>query len=79
VVEPDGFTLDDAPVIDKAVLRSCGFVAEPMRYGRLLRVGDAAHTVPPTSVKGLNLAVAGMPVLGEVLERAVQAGDPAGW
>ena len=43
-----------------------------MRYGRLLLAGDAAHTVPPTGAKGLNLALADVRVLAEVLERAVR-------
>jgi p-hydroxybenzoate 3-monooxygenase len=46
-----------------------------MRYGRLLLAGDAAHTVPPTGAKGLNLALADVRVLAEVLERAVRGGD----
>ena len=72
---PDGFTLAEGPVTDKAVLRFRSFVAEPMRYGRLLLAGDAAHTVPPTGAKGLNLALADVRVLAEVLERAVLHGD----
>ena len=46
-----------------------------MRHGRLLLAGDAAHTVPPTGAKGLNLALADVRVLAEVLERAVRRGD----
>ena len=48
VAGPDGFTLAEGRVTDKAVLRFRSFVAEPMRYGRLLLAGDAALTVPPT-------------------------------
>jgi p-hydroxybenzoate 3-monooxygenase len=62
-------------IIDKAILRFRSFVAEPMRYGRLLLAGDAAHTVPPAGAKGLNLAPADVRVLAEVLERAVRGGD----
>jgi len=76
VAGPDGFTLAEGRVTDKAVLRFRSFVAEPMRYGRLLLAGDAAHTVPPTGAKGLNLALADVRVLAEVLERAVRAKDP---
>jgi p-hydroxybenzoate 3-monooxygenase len=72
VAGPDGFTLKEGPITDKAVLRFRSFVAEPMRYGRLLLAGDAAHTVPPTGAKGLNLALADVRVLAEVLERAVR-------
>ena len=63
------------PITDKTVLRFRSFVAEPMRYGRLLLAGDAAHTVPPTGAKGLNLALADVRVLAEVLERAVRQRD----
>jgi len=77
LVGADGFSLKDGPITDKAVLRFRSFVAEPMRYGRLLLAGDAAHTVPPTGAKGLNLALADVRVLAEVLERAIRQGDPA--
>jgi len=75
VAGPDGFTLAEGPVTEKTVLRFRSFVAEPVRYGRLLLAGDAAHTVPPTGAKGLNLALADVRVLAEVLERAVRQGD----
>ena len=51
------------------------YVCEPMRHGSLLLAGDAAHTVPPTGAKGLNLALADVRVLGEVLERFVLKND----
>jgi p-hydroxybenzoate 3-monooxygenase len=76
VAGPDGFTLLEGRVTDRAVLRFRSFVAEPMRHGRLLLAGDAAHTVPPTGAKGLNLALADVRVLAEVLERAVVKHDP---
>jgi p-hydroxybenzoate 3-monooxygenase len=76
VAGPDGFTLAEGPITDMAVLRFRSFVAEPMRYGRLLLAGDAAHTVPPTGAKGLNLALADVRILAEVLERAVLHKDP---
>lgn len=75
VAGPDGFTLLEGRVTDRAVLRFRSFVAEPMRHGRLLLAGDAAHTVPPTGAKGLNLALADVRVLAEVLERAVLKDD----
>ena len=75
VAGPDSFTLKEGPITDKAVLRFRSFVAEPMRYGRLLLAGDAAHTVPPTGAKGLNLALADVRILAEVLERAVKHQD----
>jgi 2-polyprenyl-6-methoxyphenol hydroxylase-like FAD-dependent oxidoreductase len=77
VAGPDGFTLAEGPITDKAILRFRSFVAEPMRYGRLLLAGDAAHTVPPACAKGLNLALADVRVFAEVLERAVRHGDAA--
>ena len=51
------------------------FVQEPMRHGNLLLAGDAAHTVPPTGAKGLNLALADVRVLAEELERAIGRHD----
>jgi p-hydroxybenzoate 3-monooxygenase len=51
------------------------FVAEPMRSGRLFLAGDAAHIVPPTGAKGLNLAVADVWVLSQALERHFRAGS----
>jgi p-hydroxybenzoate 3-monooxygenase len=71
----DGFRLREGPVIERTVLPFRSFVCEPMRYGRVLLAGDAAHTVPPTGAKGLNLALADVRVLAEVLERFVQSGD----
>ena len=75
VAGPDGFSLQEGPIADKAVLRFRSFVGEPMRHGNLLLAGDAAHTVPPTGAKGLNLALADVRVLAEVLERAVRKND----
>jgi p-hydroxybenzoate 3-monooxygenase len=51
------------------------FVAEPMRFGRLFLAGDAAHIVPPTGAKGLNLALADVRVLARALTAFYQAGD----
>jgi p-hydroxybenzoate 3-monooxygenase len=53
------------PSIDKSIAPLRSFVAEPMRFGRLFLVGDAAHIVPPTGAKGLNLAAADVRVLYE--------------
>ena len=77
VAGSDGFALEEGPISDRAVLRFRSFVCEPMRHGNLLLAGDAAHTVPPTGAKGLNLALADVRVLAEVLERALLGGDPA--
>ncbi|MGW6929377.1 4-hydroxybenzoate 3-monooxygenase [Lentzea sp. NPDC054927] len=75
VAGPDGFTLNEGPITEKTVLRFRSFVAEPMRHGNLLLAGDAAHTVPPTGAKGLNLALADVKVLAEVIERALLKND----
>ncbi|WP_062434396.1 4-hydroxybenzoate 3-monooxygenase [Herbidospora daliensis] len=56
------------PITAKAVTPMRSFVTEPMRHGRLFLAGDAAHIVPPTGAKGLNLAVADVVVLARALE-----------
>jgi p-hydroxybenzoate 3-monooxygenase len=53
----DGFTLTEGPVLEKSITGMRSFVVEPMRYGRLFLAGDAAHIVPPTGAKGMNLAM----------------------
>ncbi|MEE1794869.1 4-hydroxybenzoate 3-monooxygenase [Streptomyces sp. BE308] len=73
----DGFSLKEGPVTDRSVLPFRSFVCEPLRYGSMLLAGDAAHTVPPTGAKGLNLALADARVLAEVVERAVSRRDHA--
>ena len=64
---PDGFTLVEGAIVEKTVLRFRSSVVEPVRHGRMLLAGDAAHTVPPTGAKGLNLALGDAAVLHEVL------------
>ena len=53
------------------------FVQSPMRYGRLFLAGDAAHTVPPTGAKGLNLAIADVALLAPALGDLVRKNDTA--
>jgi p-hydroxybenzoate 3-monooxygenase len=53
----EGWRVNEGPVLDKGITPMRSFVSEPMQYGRLLLAGDAAHIVPPTGAKGLNLAV----------------------
>jgi p-hydroxybenzoate 3-monooxygenase len=74
----DGFTLNEGPVLEKGVTGMRSFVAEPMRHGRLFLAGDAAHIVPPTGAKGMNLAIADVRVLAEVLTAYFARGDEAG-
>ncbi len=72
---PDGFTLKEGPIQEKTVLRFRSAVCEPMRHGLVLLAGDAAHTVPPTGAKGLNLALADVALLSEVLAEALGRND----
>ncbi len=51
------------------------YVCEPLRHGRLFLAGDAAHIVPPTGAKGLNLAIHDVRLLGEALARFYESGD----
>ncbi|MCW2794824.1 4-hydroxybenzoate 3-monooxygenase [Nocardioides sp.] len=62
-----GWQLTPGPVIEKSVLPMRSFVQTPMRHGRLFLAGDAAHIVPPTGAKGLNLAVADVALLAPAL------------
>ena len=63
----DGWTLKQGPILEKGVTGMRSFVAEPMQHGRLFLAGDAAHIVPPTGAKGLNLAISDVRILAEAL------------
>jgi p-hydroxybenzoate 3-monooxygenase len=63
----EGWALNEGPIVDKAITPMRSFVVEPMQHGRLFLAGDAAHIVPPTGAKGLNLAVADVKVLAGAL------------
>lgn len=63
----DGFRLNDGPIIQKNVTSMRSLVVEPMQYGRLFLAGDAAHVVPPTGAKGMNLAMADARILSLAL------------
>jgi p-hydroxybenzoate 3-monooxygenase len=65
--EVPGWELKEGPITEKSVTPMRSFVAAPMRSGRLFLAGDAAHIVPPTGAKGLNLAVADVTVLADAL------------
>jgi p-hydroxybenzoate 3-monooxygenase len=71
----DGFTLHQGPVIERLIAPMRSFVVEPMRCGRLFLAGDAAHIVPPTGAKGLNLAVHDVTVLAEGIEAFYRDGS----
>jgi p-hydroxybenzoate 3-monooxygenase len=63
------------PSIEKSIAPLRSFVAEPMRYGNLFLAGDAAHIVPPTGAKGLNLAISDVHYLARALDDHFNAGD----
>jgi p-hydroxybenzoate 3-monooxygenase len=74
----DGWSLAEGPITETGIAPMRSFVASPMRYGRLLLAGDAAHIVPPTGAKGLNLAVRDVRRLAEALTALIQHGDSRG-
>jgi p-hydroxybenzoate 3-monooxygenase len=71
----DGWKLIEGPVVQKGVTGMRSFVAEPMQFGKLFLAGDAAHIVPPTGAKGLNLAVADVRVLARALGEYYASGQ----
>jgi p-hydroxybenzoate 3-monooxygenase len=74
----DGWTLREGPVVEKVIAPMRSFVCEPMQHGRLFLAGDAAHIVPPTGAKGLNLAAADVRVLADALAAWYERGDETG-
>src|SRR5580700_9872373 len=74
----EGWRLTEGPIIQKGVTGMRSSVIEPMQYGKLFIAGDAAHIVPPTGAKGLNLAVADVRVLARALEAKYRRNDPDG-
>jgi p-hydroxybenzoate 3-monooxygenase len=70
-----GWDLKEGPVLEKSITPMRSYVSEPMRRGRLFLAGDAAHIVPPTGAKGLNLALADVAVLADALA-GLLAGRP---
>ncbi|MHA6780881.1 4-hydroxybenzoate 3-monooxygenase [Pseudonocardia saturnea] len=73
-----GTEINEGPLLEKGVTGMRSFVAEPMRHGRLFLAGDAAHIVPPTGAKGMNLAIADVRVLADALTTHLRDGDDAG-
>jgi p-hydroxybenzoate 3-monooxygenase len=74
----DGWTLTEGKIFQKSIVQMRSFVCEPMRHGRLFLAGDAAHIVPPTGAKGMNLAVADVRVLAEALSDFYASGRTDG-
>lgn len=70
----DNWKLTRGPIFQKGVTGMRSFVAEPMQFGRLYLAGDAAHIVPPTGAKGLNLAAADVRVLAAAIRNFYQTG-----
>jgi p-hydroxybenzoate 3-monooxygenase len=73
-----GWALEEGPIFDKSVTPMRSFVAAPMRYRDLFLAGDAAHIVPPTGAKGLNLAIADVVRLAEGLGAHYRSADDDG-
>jgi p-hydroxybenzoate 3-monooxygenase len=73
----DNWTLTEGNIFQKNIVQMRSFVCEPMRHGRLFLAGDAAHIVPPTGAKGMNLAVADVRVLADALTESYASGDAA--
>ncbi|MCW2793549.1 MAG: pobA [Nocardioides sp.] len=71
----DGWQLTPGPITEKSVLPMRSHVSTPMRHGRLFLAGDAAHIVPPTGAKGLNLAAADVGLLAPALIDLLRKGD----
>ncbi len=71
----DGWTLAEGPVLEKGVTGMRSYVAEPMQFGRLYLAGDAAHIVPPTGAKGLNLAIGDVKLLADALVASCRTGN----
>ena len=70
-------TLETGPTVEKSIAPLRSFVCEPMRHGALFLCGDAAHIVPPTGAKGLNLAASDVHYLSEALIAHYRGGDTA--
>jgi p-hydroxybenzoate 3-monooxygenase len=70
----DGWSVNEGEIFERSVAPMRSFVAEPLRYGRLFLAGDAAHIVPPTGAKGLNLAVNDVRLLAAALGEHYAAG-----
>ena len=70
----EGWKLCEGPIVQKGITDMRSFAVEPMQFGRLFLAGDAAHIVPPTGAKGMNLAIADVRVLSRALEAFYKSG-----
>jgi p-hydroxybenzoate 3-monooxygenase len=73
----DGWTLREGPITEKAISALRSYVVEPMQFGRLYLAGDAAHIVPPTGAKGMNLALRDVSILADALTAFCGTGNTA--
>lgn len=71
----DGWRIHEGPIFQKGITPMRSFVADPMRFGNLFLAGDAAHIVPPTGAKGLNLAAADVRVLAHAMASYYKDGE----
>ena len=71
----EGWSVNEGPIFEKGITPMRSFVCEPMQYGRLFLAGDAAHIVPPTGAKGLNLAVNDVRLLSGLLATSYRDGS----
>ena len=67
----DGFSFNTGPILERGITAMRSFVFTPMRSGSLVIAGDAAHIVPPTGAKGMNLAIADVAVLADILDDVI--------
>ena len=70
----DGFSFNTGPILERGITAMRSFVSTPMRHGSLVIAGDAAHIVPPTGAKGMNLAIADVAVLADILDDVITRG-----
>jgi p-hydroxybenzoate 3-monooxygenase len=73
----EGWKLTEGPILQKGITGMRSVVVEPMQHGRLFLAGDAAHIVPPTGAKGLNLAIADVRVLARAITGFYSSGQTA--
>ncbi|KQQ96952.1 4-hydroxybenzoate 3-monooxygenase [Massilia sp. Leaf139] len=74
----DGWKLKEGRIFQKGIIGMRSFVCAPMRYQRLFLAGDAAHIVPPTGAKGMNLAISDVRILSQALESFYRTGSEDG-